>query len=39
MEDLITAGDFADLQGARTAIKEQEGKQILTSPLQRYCQS
>lgn len=39
MQDFVTAGDFTDLQGTRTAIKEQEGKQILTSPLQRYCES
>lgn len=37
-QDFIMADDLTDLQGARTAIKEQEGEQILTSPLQKHCQ-
>lgn len=37
MQDFVMSGGFRDLQGTRTAIKEQEGKQIFTSPLQQYC--
>lgn len=32
MQDFITAGDFTGLPGARTAIKEQEGKQVSHVP-------